>query len=268
MKNILMGLGLGACAAWPSAYAQSCSGHSPAHTVALLELYTSEGCSSCPPADRYLSALRTAGVTTSQAVPLSLHVDYWNDIGWTDPYSSAVFTQRQRRLAALVNSRTVYTPEVFVGARELRDWSGGVPEAVKRINAMPARASIGITLGRATTAGMPVEVTSNGPNGALLQVALVHNNVTSKVGAGENRGRTLHHDFVVRQWLAAQPIGANGSAQLARILPLPAGVPVADLAVTAFVESARGEVLQAFSLPACAAPAGEQRNLSSKGGSN
>jgi hypothetical protein len=268
MKHTLMGLALAACAAWQGAHAQTCTGRSPAHTVALLELYTSEGCSSCPPADRYVSALRATGMTPSQAVPLSLHVDYWNGIGWTDPYSSAVFTERQRRLAALVKSRTVYTPEVFVGARELRDWSAGVPDAVRRINAMPAQASIGITLGPPTTAGLPVEVTSTGPNGALLQVALVHNKVTSKVGAGENRGRTLHHDYVVRQWLEALPIGSNGHVKLARVLALPAGVPVADLAVTAFVESARGEVLQAFSLPACTAPAEEKRNLSSKGGSN
>jgi hypothetical protein len=255
MKNLVAGLGLVACAAWPGADAHTCSGRSPAHTVALLELYTSEGCSSCPPADRFVSALRASGISTSQAVPLSLHVDYWNDIGWKDPFSSSDFTERQRQLSALVNSRTIYTPEIFVGGRELRDWSAGVPGAVRRINAMPAQAAIEIKLGLPTAAGLPVEVTSTGPKGALLQVALVHNNVTSKVTAGENSGRTLHHDFVVRQWFTAVPIGSKGSAGLARIVALPSGVPASDLSVTAFVQSARGEVLQAFTLPACAVSA-------------
>jgi hypothetical protein len=71
------------------------------------------------------------------------------------------------------------------------------------------------------------------------------------VTAGENGGRTLHHDFVVRQWLAPLPIGRDGRAQMARVLPLPSGARAADLAVTAFVQSEPGEVLQAFSLPVC-----------------
>ena len=252
MKQILMGLALGACAACQGAQAPSCSGRSPAHTVALLELYTSEGCSSCPPADRFLGTLRASGLAPSQAVLLSLHVDYWNYIGWKDPYSSPVFTARQRSLAALAGSRTVYTPEFFVGARELRNWNGGVPDAVRRINATPARASIGISLGEPSAAGLPVEVKAAAPNGALLQVALVHNKVASRVTAGENGGRTLHHDFVVRQWLAPVPVGRDGIAALARVLPLPVGAPATDFALTAFVQNARGEVLQAFSLPVCA----------------
>ncbi len=190
-------------------------------------------------------------MTPSQAVPLSLHVDYWNDIGWKDPFSSAVFTERQRSLSALAGSRTNYTPEIFVGGRELRNWGGATVDAIKRINAMPAQAAIGITLGRPATAGLPVEVSATGPNGALLYVALVQNNVASRVTAGENGGRTLHHDFVVRQWLAPLPFGRDGRAHMARVLPLPSGARAADLAVTAFVQTQRGEVLQAFSLPVC-----------------
>lgn len=263
MKHILMGLGLAACAAWQGAgavadavsEAQTCSGRSPAHTVALLELYTSEGCSSCPPADRFVSALRASGLTSAQVVPLALHVDYWNYIGWQDPFSNPVFTERQRSLAGLARSHTVYTPEFFVGGRELRDWSGGLPDTVKRINATPAQAAIGIALGRPTAAGLPVDVKATGPNGALLHVALVQNKVASRVTAGENAGRALHHEFVVRQWLAPMPIGRDGNARIARVLPLPTGAPAANLAVTAFVQAVRGEVLQAFSLPVCATQA-------------
>jgi hypothetical protein len=255
MKHILMmTLGLAAWAAWQGAGAQTCSGSSPPHTVALLELYTSEGCSSCPPADRFISTLRASGVAPSQAVLLSLHVDYWNDIGWKDPFSSPLFTERQRGLTALGRSRTVYTPEFFVGGHELRNWSAGVPDAVKRINATAARAAIGVTLGKPGAAGLPVDVKASGPGGALLQVALVQDKVVSKVTAGENGGRTLRHDFVVRQWLAPQPLGRDGNAALTRVLPLPNGAPAGDFAVTAFVQSAGGEVLQAFSLPVCPPP--------------
>jgi hypothetical protein len=252
MKHILMAAGLAACAA---ANAQTCSGRSPAHTVALLELYTSEGCSSCPPADRFVSTLRAAKLAPDRMVPLALHVDYWNSIGWQDPFSSAEFTGRQRSLAGLAGSSLVYTPEIFVGAREVRDWRSAVPDLVKDINATPARAAIGVAIGTPAAAGLPVEVKAHDPGGALLQVALVQNNLASKVTRGENEGRTLHHDFVVRQWLPAKPIGSDGSATVARVMPLPRGAPAADFAVSAFVQSAGGEILQAFSLPVCT-PAG------------
>ncbi len=136
-----------AAMAAPANAAPACAGTSPAHTVALVELYTSEGCDSCPPADKFFSGLREDGVAPEQAVLLSLHVDYWNYIGWKDIYSRAVFSERQRKLANLVGSRTIYTPEMFIGARELRSskWQGGVQETVKRVNAIPARADIAIS---------------------------------------------------------------------------------------------------------------------------
>src|SRR5579871_5557653 len=108
---------------WTPAMAQTCRKESPAHTVALLELYSSEGCSSCPPADRALSGLKAAA-QADEVVPLALHVDYWDYIGWTDRFAKPEFTQRQNLLAAEANSRAVYTPEMFLGTRELRNWHG------------------------------------------------------------------------------------------------------------------------------------------------
>jgi hypothetical protein len=236
--------------------APACTGSSPAHTVALVELYTSEGCDSCPPADKFFSGLRGSGVAPEQAVLLSLHVDYWNYIGWKDIYSRAVFTERQRKLADLVGSRTIYTPEMFIAARELRSdhWQGGVQESVKRINATPARADIAISLGTPGPAGLPVEVRASALANGKLHVALVQNGIDSQVKSGENRGRLLHHDHVVREWLA--PVALEGkaakpAAMVNRTVPLPAGALPKDLAVSAFVQSERGEILQAFSLPLC-----------------
>lgn len=246
--------------ATPVMAAGSCAAHSPPHRVALLELYTSEGCSSCPPADQFVSGLRAAGLAPDQAVLLSMHVDYWNYIGWTDRYSRAAYTERQHWLTELAGSRTIYTPEMYIAGQELRGgpdgWSRSVPATVQRINALPAQADISIALGQAGGAGLPVQVTASSARAGKLYVALVQSDLSSKVTAGENSGRTLHHDFVVREWLAPMSLAADGhggknAAAVTRTFLLPAGASVDKLGVSAFVQTEQGEVLQALTLPAC-----------------
>jgi len=249
MKNILLGLAAGAFL--HGAAAQGCSARSPAHTIALVELYTSEGCSSCPPADQFLATRRAAGLRADQAVLLALHVDYWNDIGWKDPYSQPLFTARQRALSDLAHTRTIYTPEFFIAGKEARGWSDGIDAAVKRINAMPAQAGIAISIGQARAGGLPVQLAAHGPAGARLYLALLENGIATQVAAGENRGRTLRHEYVVRDWAAPVTLGADGKATLARSLPLARGAPASKYGVAAFVQSEQGAVLQALSLDAC-----------------
>lgn len=253
MKQFLLGLAAGAL--MQGAVAQGCSARSPAHTIALIELYTSEGCSSCPPADQFLSRRRAEGLRPDQAVMLSLHVDYWNGIGWTDPYSAPVFTERQRWLSDLARTRTIYTPEFFVSGKEARHWLGGLHAVVKQVNGRPAAAGIAISMGVPAVAGLPVRVNANGPAGAKLHLALVENGLATKVSAGENDGRTLRHDFVVRDWSTPVTVGRDGKAALARTVPIPRTANAANLGVVAFVQSAQGAVLQALSLDACAGPA-------------
>src|SRR5690242_4097529 len=130
-----------------TAQAAQCSARSGERTVALVELYTSEGCDSCPPADRWLSSLGPRGYGADRVVPIALHVDYWDYIGWKDPYAQARFSSRQRKLAQLTRSAIVYTPQVLLQGHDFRGWAGGgFDEAVKRINARPARAAIELTL--------------------------------------------------------------------------------------------------------------------------
>lgn len=259
MKSALLAI-LSWAVPYSAAIAQSCSKHSPAHTVALLELYTSEGCSSCPPADRKLSTLRSSGAASETGidhlVPLALHVDYWNDIGWKDTFSSSTYTERQHALSAVANSRTIYTPEIFVAGQELRNWSNDIPAAVRRINSQPARAGIDITLGKIGGGSIPVDVSAHARLGGKLFVALYENNLVSEVTTGENRGATLRHDFVVRQWVGPIPLGGPagaGKAALTRSLPVPPAAAAGSLGVAAFVQSDRGEILQALALPACGA---------------
>ncbi|HEY1150243.1 MAG TPA: DUF1223 domain-containing protein [Pseudoduganella sp.] len=227
--------------------AGTCTVQSPAHRVALVELYTSEGCSSCPPADKYLGELQAG----DKLVPLALHVDYWNYLGWKDPYGRAAFTERQRWLSDLARSRTIYTPELFVGGRELRSWPGGVATAVERVNAQPAGAEINISVGTPQAGALPLEVRASAQRGGKLHVAVTEDGLRNQVAAGENRGRMLRHEHVVREWLAPVSVAAGGTGGLARSVPLPAGVNADRLAVVAFVQTDEGEVLQAASLKVC-----------------
>src|SRR6185295_16953491 len=123
--------------------AAQCTARSTGQTVALVELYTSEGCDSCPPADRWLSSLGTKGYAPDRVVPIALHVDYWDYIGWKDPYARQAFSARQRKMASLARAAAIYTPQVMLQGQDFRDWrSGSFEQAVAKINARPAKARI------------------------------------------------------------------------------------------------------------------------------
>ena len=233
------------------AYA-ACTAVSTKHTVAVAELYTSEGCDSCPPADRWLSGLAARGLTTDKVIPLGLHVDYWDYIGWKDIYAKPVFTARQRAQARLANSTVVYTPQVMLQGRDFRGWAGGGFEsAVKAINARPARADIALSVSR-QEASVNVQASVARANGAEVYLALVQSRLVSQVKAGENRGATLRHDHVVRDWIGPLRAGADGTLRLERTLTAPKPLSPNDLGVVALVQDGRsGEVLQALQLNLC-----------------
>lgn len=230
-----------------AAQARGCSAVSPAHQAVLVELYTSQGCSSCPPADRWLSQL-DARHPRDRVVPIALHMNYWDHIGWKDPFARAEFTSRQRALAAAGGSHTLYTPGVFVQGREFPQWSGHAPfdDAIRTLAAAPA--AVRITL-NAELAG-PV-VTLNASAVALasardprLYLALVTSGLATNVRAGENRGEQLRNDRVVRTWSGPLPL-APGPMRW----ELPADGDTARYSIVGFVEAADGRVLQAVDLP-------------------
>ena len=242
--------------------AGECKATSPQTTTALVELYTSEGCDSCPPADRWLSSLGAKGYAPERVVPIALHVDYWDYIGWKDPYAQQRFSSRQRKLAQLTRSAIVYTPQVLLQGRDFRGWSeranpGGFDAAVSKINAQPARAQIALTLDTRERGVFQVEATAelrdrSQQADAALYLGTYENKLLSRVQAGENRGRTLAHDFVVFEW--AGPFDFKAAPKLAerRRLPLlPKAVP-GHSGVVAFVQNrSSAEVLQALMLAAC-----------------
>ncbi len=161
--------------------------------TSLVELYTSEGCSSCPPAEAWLSQQKENPALWKQFVPIAFHVDYWDRLGWRDRFSSKQWTERQSRYAALWRSESIYTPAVVVNGREERGWSSA---SLSRSNEKPTGALSVVTNDGKTFA---VEFRPEKGSGTDWEthMALLGSGISTNVRAGENSGRKLAHDFVV-----------------------------------------------------------------------
>lgn len=227
-----------------------CSAQSGEQTVPLLELYTSEGCSNCPPADKWLSQLKG----TNMVVPLAFHVDYWDYIGWKDRFARPEFSARQRQAAALNHSTFVYTPQVMLNGRDYRGWrnASNFEKTIAAIQ-QPARIQLGLNLITPASGRMNLQAwaqTGQMQKDADIYVAVYENNMKSRVGAGENSGRELKHDYVVREWLG--PYRLQNAGRWERIIPLTGDWQQRDAGVAMFVQNRNsGEVLQALSLDFC-----------------
>lgn len=232
-----------------------CRATSGANTVALIELYTSEGCDSCPPADRWLNELSRHGVGSDKALGLALHVDYWDHLGWKDPYARAAFAVRQREQVKLGGGRVSYTPQVMINGRDYRRWgqAGALASELRAINTRPSRAQISLALKRGGQATAEVQASATVADGTVasdsaLYVALYEDGLSTVVTAGENRGVTLRHDRVVREWFGPLALDA-GRIELRRALMLPVRSKVSG--AVAFVQHRKsGEVLQALGVGA------------------
>lgn len=246
----------------PSYAGNSCQVKSGARTAALVELYTSEGCSSCPPADKQLNHLQQQLSADAVVVPLALHVTYWNYLGWQDGLSQKIFDARQSALVASTKNNggtgVIYTPQFFVSGEELRGWRNGLPQAIQKINAKPAPVVITLTsktvgtdrimLDASVKAADAVDKTKI--NGALY-VAISENGLVSQVGSGENRGATLKHDDVVRAWFGPIQL-TNGNGRLQQTITVPSAWNRQHLQLIAFAQDQQsGQILQALSTQQC-----------------
>jgi hypothetical protein len=159
----------------------------------LIELFTSEGCSSCPPAEKWISAFKSNQDLWKKTVPVAFHVDYWDRLGWRDRFAKPEFTSRQQHYAAAWGGDSVYTPGFVVNGTEWRDWFGGnaIPTSSTKVGVL--RVSLGGD--RKLTATFVPETTQL--RALALNVALLGNDLESDVKRGENSGRKLRHDFVV-----------------------------------------------------------------------
>jgi hypothetical protein len=192
-----------------------------ARVPVLLELFTSEGCSSCPPADRLLASLDRQPVENAELIVLSEHVDYWNHLGWSDPFSSALFSARQQEYADRLHVASVYTPQLVIDGR-LETVGSDEPEVLKAIAKSVAEPKLAVSVraersgNGATTAH--VEAEGNGRN-AELYIAIAEDHAQTHVLRGENSGRMLSHVAVVR---SLTRVGKwEGTGLRSRNVPLP-----------------------------------------------
>lgn len=217
----------------------------------FIELYTSEGCDSCPPADRWLSAnfARDSGVDANKAIAVAFHVDYWDRLGWTDRFASHAYTERQYA-AMQANGKTfVVTPQILLQGHEFPGNRSKPKRALDDVAQEPAAATIELT---ATNSGNEVAISASTQikdaatrAKTALAIAYVDSGLVSDVKAGENKGARLTHDHVVRALKSAPP----GSDSLRATFAVPAERGVAPT-VVAFVQNiATNDVLQAVALP-------------------
>ena len=252
------------CAVAGSALAQtaagSCKAESGAFKAQVVELYTSEGCSSCPPADKWLSTLKAGkpaapanAPTQAGAVVQAFHVGYWDYIGWADRFATPAHTTRQRQIASWNRQTSVYTPQLVLQGRDWRDWwnKPQLPAAQEPAAFKIALQQIGPDQFEALVSPQPGNPTagSTAPAKWSAYWTLTEDGHSSKVKAGENAGELLQHDFVVRQYTQAGDYAVSGQPQKLAWRSI-AATPGHPRRVNLVVFDPRtGQTLQAVSAP-------------------
>ncbi len=203
-----------------------------------MELFTSEGCSSCPSADWLLGQILSAARKDKERLfPLAFHVDTWNHLGWVDPFSDPAYSRRQEEYAKVFRLKAPYTPQMvvngtveFVGSNMWRA-RGALTNAMKT----PAKANVTLKLkpGKTSDAFIAEYGVKGAPPNALVHLALVERGIVNKVPKGENAGRTLRHENVVRVFQTS-PVGPQAAGEME--LKIPNGLVRKNLSVIAYVQ--------------------------------
>ncbi len=234
MRFLLLGLLLLPLHAQDSVFTNSSA------KASLVELYTSEGCSSCPPAEEWLGGLKADPRLWHEVFPIAFHINYWDDQAWTDRFATPASTQRQRDYAARLGQDSVYTPEFIVNGREWqRGWlSSSLPESA-------ANKTGTLTVHRAADQAITAQYTSSTPREhCTLNVALLGFNIASDVRGGENGGRKLQHDFLTLG-LASTPLAVGKDGALtAGPLHVSTLAGETPSALIAWVSDEDGKILQ------------------------
>lgn len=239
-----------------AANAESCRVKSESHVVPLIEVYTAEGCSDCPPADTWLSKF-AAQTDPSQASMLALHVDYWDEHGWPDRFADPAYSQRQNFRVKLAKKKVIYTPHVMIGTETTVKWNDQAETSrlLSRARSKTAQVELAMEVGKAD-GGLQVSVRAlphadapTGPTPNLMWLALYQDDLTSNILEGENKGRTLHHDRVTRVLKGPWAINKQLVAGEVKI-PLESDFDLAKSGLVLFAESSTtGAGLQSLNLP-------------------
>ncbi len=207
---------------------------------AVVELFTSEGCSSCPAAEKAVEELQHQ--FPQQVYVLAYHVDYWDRLGWKDAFSSSLFSDRQRDYAVNFKLESIYTPQAVING--MNEFVGSdkskLDHTVRAALLLSAVDSISILTSSAKDGWMEVKYSSTTPANEMLQVALVQNEATSGIKRGENAGLSIHHINIVRELKEVKP----GAGTI--MMKLPAGLEAGQVHVVAFLQKQDGRVTAAM----------------------
>lgn len=208
-------------------------------TTAVLELYTSEGCQNCPAAEKYLKQMVDKYQGEKQFVPLAFHVDYWDYIGWEDPFSQPEFGARQRDIAIRNKLNSLYTPQFVLHGQDFPAYEN-IPEAIGIINQIKPQANIQLT---ATLSDLQLDtrITIEAANerskhDANVFIAIAENNLSSNITEGENQGLALQHAYVVRQLVGPFSLDGKDKLDLNQTIQLDKAWKLGDLSLVVFVQ--------------------------------
>jgi hypothetical protein len=185
----------------------------------LIELFTSEGCSSCPPAEKWLTGLKSNQDLWKKIIPVAFHVDYWDRLGWRDRFAKPEYTSRQQRYATAWGGDSVYTPAFVVNGKEWRSWFGGdaTPTSSTKVGVF----RVSLDADRRLSARYIPETRQ--PRSLALNFALLGNDLQSDVKRGENSGRKLRHDFVVLDFIKSDMANGSNGWTGSVVLPMRSG---------------------------------------------
>ena len=256
-KILFPALCVAAMSAPSPALAAVCAAASGPKLLPLVELFTSEGCDSCPAADRWLTSRFPVAPPVPQASVLTFHVDYWDRLGWKDRFASAQFTQRQYASSRAGGETFVYTPQVRVQGRDMRNWGGSVvAETLTTARGRTSRADVKLVIDAGATDVVTAQLDVRVPEPLLVKraevwLAYTDSRLVSDVKSGENRGVRLEHDHVVRTLAGPFALDAQGRLDTRVRLARPAESGRGATLVAVVQDARNGEVLQTLSLPVC-----------------
>lgn len=240
------------------AFSRDTASTSAARTPILVELFTSEGCSDCPPADAFLQKLDQQPFAKVEMIVLSEHVDYWNHDGWKDPYSSSAYTERQNGYVSEFALKGPYTPEMvvdgsteFVGSNQAAA-AKAFAKAVTEPKTSLRLSSISLDSQHTLHAHIEADALPKGEKGDVY-VAVAMNHAENHVTAGENAGRTIAHTAVVREMKKVGSLKKDQPFAEDVQIKLPSDLPTDDLRLVAFIQQGHQEkVYGAAMLPVTA----------------
>ena len=220
--------------------AADCTNQSGNPQLHLIELYSSEGCSSCPPAEQWMTSL----LKHPEIAGLEFHVDYWDSTSWKDPFASHSYTERQEAMAKRSNHGQIYSPQIWADGHIWRNWPKGTPPAL--VDKPSSTLSATVVMGASLRATFDVsDPDSKDKDAYHLYAAVTENDLTRSVAGGENKGKKLSHDDVVRAFSGPQQLP---HAEIE--FKLPPDVVLSHASVVGFIQDEHdGSVTQVVRVP-------------------